>query len=187
MAPVSDTQASATRATISSGTLEGVVADGIRRFLGIPYAEPPFGPRRFGLPVAVAPWTGVRDASAFGPTAPQDPYRGAMGELLGSIEIPGEDILTVNVWAPTAIPDAGLPVMIWYHGGALERGTAALSIYDGSTFARDGVVFVSVGYRLGAEGFSVLEGAPLNLGLADAAAAFQWVRREVGAFGGDAE
>ena len=187
MAPVSDTQAAATRATISSGTLEGIVADGIRRFLGIPYAEPPFGPRRFGLPVAVAPWTGVRDASAFGPTAPQDPYRGAMGELLGSIEIPGEDILTVNVWAPTAIPDAGLPVMIWYHGGALERGTAALSIYDGSTFARDGVVFVSVGYRLGAEGFSVLEGAPLNLGLADAAAAFQWVRREVGAFGGDAE
>ncbi|MBN9170340.1 MAG: carboxylesterase family protein, partial [Microbacterium sp.] len=91
MAPVSDTQASATRATISSGTLEGVVADGIRRFLGIPYAEPPFGPRRFGLPVPVAPWTGVRDASAFGPTAPQDPYRGAMGELLGSIEIPGED------------------------------------------------------------------------------------------------
>lgn len=73
------------------------------------------------------------------------------------------------------------------HGGALSRGSTALGGYDGSTFARDGVVFVSVAYRLGTEGFSVLEGAPLNLGLADVIAAVQWVRDEISAFGGDPE
>jgi para-nitrobenzyl esterase len=185
MAPVSDTHASRTTITLSTGVVSGTAADGIRRFLGIPYAAPPFGALRFALPVPVEPWTGVRDATTFGPTAPQDPYFGAIGELLSSVEIPGEDILTVNVWAPAEVPAEGLPVMVWIHGGALERGTAALSIYDGTTFARDGVVFVSVNYRVGSEGFSVLEDAPRNLGLSDAALGLAWVAREIAAFGGD--
>lgn len=185
MAPVSDTQPVRTTIRISTGPLAGTSDGGIHRFLGIPYAAPPFGERRFALPEPVEPWEDVRDATAFGPTAPQDPYFGAIGELLGSVEIPGEDILTVNVWAPEHSPAEGLPVMVWYHGGALERGTAALPAYDGTTFARDGIVFASVNYRLGSEGFSVLEGAPLNLGLSDAAAGLAWVHREIAAFGGD--
>lgn len=125
----------------------------------------------------------MRDATAFGPTPPQRPYEGPIADLLASVSIPGEDILTVNVWAPE---DAdGAPVVVWIYGGAFERGTAALTGYDGTTFARDGIVFVSINYRVASEGFSVLEGAPLNLGVADAALALAWVRREVAAFGGD--
>lgn len=171
--------------SISTGALRGTEHDGILRFLGIPYARPPFGELRFAKPVVAPAWKGERDATAFGPTAPQDPYRGPIGELLESIEIPGEDILTANVWAPADGIGMGLPVMVWIHGGALEKGTPALPTYDGTPFARDGIVFVSLGYRVGSEGFSVLEDAPLNLGLEDVAAGLAWVHREIAAFGGD--
>lgn len=167
----------------SAGIVRGEVVDGVRRFLGIPYAAAPFGDRRFREPEPAAPWSGVRDATAFGPTAPQRPYPGAIGELLGSVRVPGDDILTVNVWAPTHAERA--PVVLWIHGGALERGTAALPLYDGSAFARAGVVFASINYRLGSEGFSVLDDAPRNLGLQDAAAGLAWVHREIAAFDGD--
>lgn len=100
----------------------------------------------------------MRDATRFGPTPPQVPYAGAIGELLGSVRIDGDDILTANVWAPSDA--SGAPVLLWIHGGALERGTAALPLYDGTLFATAGIVFVSINYRLGSEGFSVLEGAP---------------------------
>lgn len=182
---VSDTLPQATTITISTGTLRGTEADGILRFLGIPFARPPFGDLRFSKPVPVEPWDGERDATAFGPTAPQDPYRGPIGELLTTVQIPGEDILTANVWAPADGIGMGLPVMVWIHGGALEHGSPALPVYDGASFARDGVVFVSLGYRVGSEGFSVLEDASLNLGLEDAAAGLAWVHREIAAFGGD--
>lgn len=170
-------------AELSTGIVEGSSEGGVSRFLGIPYAAPPFGENRFREPRPATPWTGVRPATAFGPTAPQSPYPGAIGELLGSVSIAGDDILNANVWAPT---DAeGAPVLLWIHGGALERGTAALPLYDGAGFAAAGIVFVSINYRLGAEGFSVLDDAPRNLGLRDAAAALEWVHREIGAFGGD--
>ncbi|MBU4466242.1 MAG: carboxylesterase family protein, partial [Actinobacteria bacterium] len=185
MALVSDIQPATTTVATGIGRLRGTVDADIRRFLGIPYAHPPVGERRFALPEPVAPWSGTRDALQHGPTAPQHPYVGAIGHLLTTVEIPGDDILTLNVWTPVEVPAAGLPVMVWYHGGALERGTAALPSYDGATFARDGVVFVSVNYRLGAEGFSVLQGAPRNLGLSDAALGLAWVHREIAAFGGD--
>ncbi|ALJ19225.1 carboxylesterase/lipase family protein [Microbacterium sp. No. 7] len=168
---------------ISTGLLRGTRGDGVRRFLGIPYARPPFGERRFALPEPAPAWQGERDATAFGATPPQRPYEGPLGELLPSVTIAGDDILTVNVWAPEDAADA--PVVVWIHGGAFERGAAALGGYDGTSFARDGVVFVSIGYRLGVEGFAVLDGAPANLGLADAALAVEWVHREIAAFGGD--
>ncbi|WP_429460659.1 carboxylesterase/lipase family protein [Microbacterium sp. ZKA21] len=169
--------------TISTGILKGEADAGIRRFLGIPYAAPPFGANRFHEPQPPAAWEGVRDATAFGPTAPQLPYPGAIGELLGSVRIPGDDILTANVWSPEGA--AGAPVVLWIHGGAFERGAPALPGYDGTAFARAGVVFASIGYRLGSEGFSVLDGAPRNLGLRDVAAGLEWVHREISAFGGD--
>ncbi|MFJ2541479.1 carboxylesterase/lipase family protein [Microbacterium sp. NPDC087589] len=173
----------APQVVVSTGIVRGEVVDGIRRFLGIPYAAAPFGPNRFREPQPVTAWDGMRDATAFGPTAPQLPYPGAIGELLGSVEIPGDDILSVNIWAPQDADRA--PVVLWVHGGALERGTAAIPLYDGAGFTRAGIVFVSINYRLGSEGFSVLEDAPRNLGLQDAAAGLAWVHREIAAFGGD--
>ncbi len=167
------------RAASSAAPREGRIV----RYLGIPYAQAPFGENRFRAPRPALAWEGVRDATRFGPTPPQVPYAGAIGELLGSVRIDGDDILTANVWAPSDA--SGAPVLLWIHGGALERGTAALPLYDGTVFATAGIVFVSINYRLGSEGFSVLEGAPRNLGLRDAAAALEWVHREISAFGGD--
>ncbi len=171
------------QATLSSGIVRGTEEAGIVRYLGIPYAQAPFGEKRFRAPRPAVGWEGVRDATRFGPTPPQVPYAGAIGELLGSVRIDGDDILTANVWAPSDASSA--PVLLCIHGGALERGTAALPLYDGALFATAGIVFVSINYRLGSEGFSVLEGAPRNLGLRDAAAALEWVHREISAFGGD--
>lgn len=169
--------------TLSTGAVRGTEEGGIRRFLGIPYAAAPFGENRFRVPQPAVNWEGVRDATRFGPTAPQHPYPGAIGELLGTVRIDGDDILTANVWSPEAAE--GAPVVLWIHGGAFERGTSALPAYDGTTFARNGIVFVSINYRLGSEGFSVLDGVPRNLGLRDAAAALEWVHREISLFGGD--
>ena len=174
---------SSPQTTLSSGIVRGSAEEGVDRYLAIPYAAPPFGENRFRAPRPVPAWEGIREATQFGPTAPQLPYAGAIGELLGSVRINGEDILTANVWAPSGASAA--PVLLWIHGGALERGTAALPLYDGTVFAKAGIVFVSINYRLGSEGFSVLEGAPRNLGLRDAAAALEWVHREISAFGGD--
>ncbi|MET3467152.1 carboxylesterase family protein [Microbacterium sp. 1262] len=171
------------RVTIGGGELRGSRLNGVDRYLGIPYAKPPVGERRFRVAEPVDPWVGERDATRFGPAAPQTPYPGDLGELLTVPTIEGDDILTVNVWAPVGATDA--PVVLWLHGGALERGAAAQTIYDGTTFARDGIVFVSANYRLGVEGFSVLDDVPRNLGLRDAAAALRWVSDEIHAFGGD--
>ncbi len=171
------------RVRLSTGEIEGESRGEVDRFLGIPYAAPPFGERRFAEPQPPEAWSGVRDASSFGATPPQRPYQGRLQALLPTVAIAGEDVLTVNVWAPRDAQN--LPVVFWLHGGAFERGTTALPLYDGTAFARDGVIFVSAGYRLGAEGFSVLEGAPRNLGLSDAAAALRWTHAEIAAFGGD--
>lgn len=177
--------ATAVDVTISAGALRGIRSDGIDRFLGIPYAAPPIGERRFRAPEPPTAWTGPRDASRFGPTAPQSPYAGSIGDLLSCPVIEGDDILTLNVWTPSDAAASGAPVVLWIHGGALERGAAAQPSYDGSRFARDGIVFVSANYRLGVEGFSVLEGAPTNLGLLDVAQALEWVHAEISSFGGD--
>ncbi|UOQ89781.1 carboxylesterase family protein [Agromyces endophyticus] len=178
---------------VSSGRLRGTRIGGVARFLGVPYAAAPFGDRRFSAPQPHPGWPGERDASSPGATSPQAPYGGGLEHVLPSIEIAGDEILNLNVWAPdSAMSDAetggagaGLPVMVWVHGGALSRGANALDSYDGTPFARDGVVFVSVNYRVGSEGFSVLDDAPLNLGLLDVIAALRWTRREIAQFGGD--
>lgn len=176
-------------ARIGSGMLRGSRVGGIARFLGVPYAAAPFGELRFAPPAPHPGWSEERDATRWGATAPQAPYAGGLEQVLPSVEIDGEEILNLNVWTPAAeAPSTGAPlrpVMVWVHGGALSRGANALDSYDGTTFARDGLVFVAINYRLGAEGFSVLEGAPLNLGLLDVIAALRWVREEIRAFGGD--
>lgn len=113
------------------------------------------------------------------------PYPDRYASLLPDPEIPGDDCLNLNVWTPDPSPGAGLPVMVWIHGGALTRGSSAVPVYDGSAFARDGIVLVSLNYRLGALGYGVFPDAPANRGLLDQIAALTWVRDNIGAFGGD--
>ncbi|WP_238011188.1 carboxylesterase family protein [Dactylosporangium sp. AC04546] len=173
------------RVRVSAGELAGAEHGGVASFLGIPYAAAPVGEHRFAAPAPAPAWDGVRDATRFGPTAPQTPYPPALARLLPTVTIPGDEVLNLNVWAAADRDAAGRPVLVWFHGGSLTRGTAALPVYDGASFARQGIVVVSANYRLGAEGFSVLAGAPANLGLADQLAVLRWVRDEIGAFGGD--
>ncbi|MFE4695289.1 carboxylesterase/lipase family protein [Streptomyces sp. NPDC056749] len=173
-----------TIATTCRGRVRGRVRDGVAAYLGIPYAAAPFGAHRFRAPAPVEPWEGVRDALEFGSTAPQRPYRPPLDQLIPEVDILGEEYLNLNVWTPE--PDDGpLPVMVWIHGGSLRNGSAAMPLYDGRAFARDGVVLVSINYRLGIEGFGVFPDAPDNRGLLDQIAALTWVRDNIAAFGGD--
>jgi para-nitrobenzyl esterase len=170
-------------ACTTSGRVRGQVRDGVASFLGVPYAASPTGDLRFRRPARPRPWSGVREASSFGPTPPKPDYAAPFGELLPEPDIAGDDWLTVNVWAPADA--AGLPVMVWIHGGAFSNGNAAVPIYNGQAFARDGVVLVSINYRLGVDGFALLPDAPANRGLLDQIAALEWVRDNIAAFGGD--
>ncbi|MCS0602116.1 carboxylesterase family protein [Streptomyces sp. LP11] len=167
------------------GAVRGRYEQGVAVFRGIPYGAPPFGPRRFRPPAPPEPWEGVRDAGAFGPTAPKPPYSEAFAHYLSDPEIPGDDCLNLNVWTPEPGPGARLPVLLWLHGGALTRGSSAMPVYDGGSFARDGVVCVSVNYRLGVEGYGLFPDAPANPGLRDQLAALRWVHESIAAFGGD--
>ncbi|MFF4572979.1 carboxylesterase/lipase family protein [Streptomyces sp. NPDC001410] len=171
--------------TTPHGAVRGRYEHGVAVFRGIPYAAPPFGPRRFRPPEPPEPWNGTRDAGAFGPTAPKPPYSEAFARYLSDPVIPGDDCLNLNVWTPEPGPGARLPVLVWLHGGALTRGSSAVPVYDGRTFARDGVVCVSVNYRLGVEGYGLFPDAPPNPGLRDQLAALRWVHETIAAFGGD--
>ncbi|HEX6934068.1 MAG TPA: carboxylesterase family protein [Streptosporangiaceae bacterium] len=168
----------------SCGSLRGHVRDGVASFLGIPYAASPTGSLRFQAPAPPVPWTGVRDAAAFGPTPPKPDYPPPFDTLFAEPDIAGEDWLNLNIWTPD--PGAsGLPVMVWIHGGAFANGNSAIPLYDGHAFARDGVVLVSINYRLGVDGFALLPGTPANRGLLDQIASLEWVRDNISAFGGD--
>ncbi|HEX6030556.1 MAG TPA: carboxylesterase family protein [Tepidiformaceae bacterium] len=175
----------------SYGLLKGAETAGVESFKGIPFAQPPVGELRWAPPRKPAPWTGTREALDYGPAAPQaqSPVSGLMGLTLTNTS---EDCLSLNVWTPAA--DGGKrPVMVFIHGGAFVIGAGSQQLYDGSHLARRGdVVVVTINYRLGALGFlRLLE--PTGGGLAaggneailDQVAALEWVRDEIGAFGGD--
>ena len=166
----------------SHGDVRGSVVAGVNTFKGLPFAAPPFGPNRFRPPRPVEPWPGVRDALAYGPT-PITVGLPPAYQVVSPV-IPGEDCLNLNVWTPELGP-AGLPVMVWIPGGAFEAGAGSSPWYDGSRFARDGIVCVTINYRVGADGFLQLGGPEANLGLLDQVAALQWVQLNVAHFGGD--
>lgn len=172
---------------ISTGLVRGALSDGIWRYLGIPYAAPPVGARRFELPIRPESWTGVREATDPGANAPQihKPFPGLdVVPLIGTGWIPGDDYLTLNVWAPEGSPQK-LPVMVFIHGGGFVLGSKDAPVQDGASFARSGLICVSINYRLGVEGFLPIPGVPTNLGLRDQIFALQWVRDNIAAFGGD--
>lgn len=178
--------ASAPQVTLPhGGRLIGTWESGVRVFRGVRYAQAPRGLQRFAAPLPEQPWSGLRDATHFAPMAPQlARVANAQSPVLG-----GDDCLAANVWAPPAEPGAGLPVMVWVHGGGFFRGAASDPLYDGAALARRGVVVVSVQYRLGIDGFLHFEGeehaAPANRGLLDLLAALQWVQGHIAAWGGD--
>ena len=118
-------------------------------FLGIPYAAPPFGPNRMLPPQPVPAWAGERDATSFGPTVPKGDYPPQYSPLFPEVVIPGEDCLNLNVWTPD-LGARGLPVLVWIHGGSFMNGSGSVGAYDGAAFARDGVVCVTINYRLAA-------------------------------------
>jgi para-nitrobenzyl esterase len=168
----------------STGVVRGIRDGDTRTWRGIPYAAPPVGERRLRAPAPAMPWTGVLDASTFGPVAPQDrkgPFSGAEDSTPKS-----EDCLTLNVIAPEE-PGSGLPVMVYIHGGAYSVGSPADSAFRGVNFARRGIVHVTLNYRLGAFGYLDFSeyGFDNNLGLRDQVAALKWVRDNIAEFGGD--
>lgn len=167
----------------AAGRFVGSQHGSVARFLGIPFAEPPVGELRFALPKPVEPLRGEFDATTFGPTPP------ASMELPAPYTYPlieGDSWLTLNVWTPApAAEDSKLPVYVWFYGGSFAMGNTAEDIFDGSAFARDGVVYVSANYRVGLEGFTHFPDAPDNRGLHDQILALQWVRDNIASFGGD--
>ncbi|MFD5215372.1 carboxylesterase/lipase family protein [Microbacterium sp. NPDC058345] len=162
------------------GPVRGLRRSGDLAFLGIPYAAAPTGRRRFLAPQPVEPWTEVLDATAYGAT-PQ--RREEPNALIPEPSVPGSATLNVNVFTPDT--DGALPVLVWIHGGGYSAGSSASPWYDGRSFSRDGVVTVSISYRLGFDGFGIIDGAPDNRGVRDWIAALEWAQRNIAAFGGD--
>ena len=175
---------------IDSGVVEGKTSGDVRAFLGIPYAVPPTGDLRWKAPVPAAKWKGVRKTVEFGARCMQGPI---FPDMVFRDPGPSEDCLTLNVWTTARKQGAKLPVMVWIYGGGFQSGGTSEPRQDGSSLAKQGVVVVSMNYRVGIFGFLVLpelikesaHHAAGNYGLLDQLAALDWVHRNISAFGGD--
>jgi para-nitrobenzyl esterase len=166
-----------------AGAVRGLRETGVAVFRGIPFAQPPVGALRFAAPHGIPGWGDERrDAASYGPPPPQ---RANLGAEATTSDGADDEWLTLNVWTPDPVAGAGLPVMVWVQGGGYQFGTSGLPEYDGARLARSGVVVVTFNYRVGAEGFALIEGAPANRGLLDQVAALGWVRDNIAPFGGD--
>lgn len=175
-----------TQTTTAGGIVRGTAPDvrGVSAFLGIPYAEPPIGERRWRSPERAAPWEGVHDATDFAPSAPTG-LPGPRSE--------DEDCLYVNVWSGAASEDERRPVLVWVPGGGFQESNPARPNVQGDLLAAQGAVVVSFTYRAGVLGFLAhpeldAEGTPSgNFGLQDQVQALRWVKENIAAFGGDPE
>ena len=178
--------------SIDSGKLEGVVSGGVLSFKGIPFAAPPVGALRWRPPQPAAHWSGIRKADSYGSDCMQVPFPSDAAPL-GTP--PRENCLYLNVWRPAEASSKPLPVMVWIYGGGFVNGGSSPAVYDGSAFARQGVILVSFNYRLGRFGFfgfpaltreAKATGDDLgNYAYMDQIAALKWVQRNIAAFGGD--
>jgi para-nitrobenzyl esterase len=175
---------------VTGGQVRGVLPEkGGAVFKGVPYAQPPVGDLRWREPMPVKPWTGVRDATKFGPMCAQRPSP----LLPNAAEITSEDCLSLNIWAMGWPLKSRLPVMVWIPGGGNFAGGSAQTQYDGERLTRRGVVVVSINYRLGTFGFfshpALTRESPHrasgNQGILDQIAALKWVRKNITKFGGD--
>ena len=182
---------SSPRVTIANGVLEGIDASGVYIFKGIPYDAPPVGAFRWREPQPVKQWEGVRKADQFGPRAMQ---RGLFGDMVFRSNGMSEDCLYLNVWTPAKTAGkAHLPVLVYFFGGGFMGGDGSEPRYDGESMARNGIVTVTVNYRLNVFGFfahpELTKESPHhasgNYGLLDQSAALQWVQHNIAAFGGD--
>ena len=174
-----------------SGPVQGVTSADVETFKGIPFAQPPVGKLRWRAPVAASRWAHVRKADHFGHDCMQFPFPSDAAPLGVA---PGEDCLYLNIWRPAASAAAPRPVLVWIYGGGFVNGGSSPAVYDGSEFARQGIVFVSFNYRLGRFGFfghpaltAESGGKALlgNYGYMDQIAALKWVQQNIRAFGGD--
>jgi para-nitrobenzyl esterase len=175
--------------SIDTGRIQGATAAGVTSFKGIPFAAPPVGQLRWRPPQPAARWSGVREATQYGPDCMQLPFPTDAAPLGAA---PSEDCLVANVWVPEH-HNGKLPVMVWIYGGGWVNGGSSPTVYDGGQFARQGIAFVSFNYRLGRFGFFAFpaltkeskDGLLGNYGYMDIVAALQWVQRNIAAFGGD--
>jgi para-nitrobenzyl esterase len=180
----------ATRVKLPQGQVQGVLDEDVISFKGIPFAAPPVGALRWRPPQPAQSWSGVRKANNYGPDCMQLPFPSDAAPL--GVK-PAEDCLYVNVWLPAKRPKGKLPVFVWIYGGGFVNGGSSPAVYDGSSFARQGVAFVSFNYRLGRFGFfahpalsAEQPSGPLaNYAIMDQLAALKWVQRNIAAFGGD--
>lgn len=166
---------------IHQGVLEGKKEDGILKFYGIPYAQPPVAQLRWSPPQPVKPWEGVKSATSFSPVSPQ--FAGAVYTERSKAQ--SEDCLYLNVWTQNTCESAKQPVMVWIHGGGFLGGSGSEDGYDGTAFAKKGVTLVTLNYRLGAFGFLAEPTIGANFGIQDIIAALVWVKNNIAAFGGD--
>jgi para-nitrobenzyl esterase len=176
--------------SVEAGALHGTNANGVVAFKGIRFALPPAGERRWRPPQPMKPWQGVRSAQDYGSDCAQEPFPGDAAPLGVAND---EDCLYINVWSPAHRGRGKLPVMVWIDGGGFVNGGSSPAVYDGSQFAKRGVVLVSFNYRIGHFGFfahpaltAEQQGGPLgNYAFMDQIAALKWVKKNVAAFGGD--
>ena len=181
-------------ATIAQGSLSGSAQGGIATYKGIPFAKAPIGDLRWKAPVEHGGWNEVRDATRFGDSCVQIAASPTANSIYAEDPSPmSEDCLFLNIWAKEGARKA--PVFVWIHGGALVSGSSKFGMYDGTRMAEEGVVFVSVNYRLGPLGYLAhpalsaesADGVSGNYGLLDQIAALRWVQKNIAAFGGDPE
>ena len=176
----------------SDGPVTGVERDGVISYKGIPFAAPPVGDLRWKPPQPASRRSGVLRATAYGAACPQPDREDGGG--VGRLATQSEDCLTLNIWTPPKNAAASRPVMVWIHGGAHRLGSGTAPLYDGSELAKQGVVLVTINYRLGLLGYfahpaitanAAATEALGNYGVMDQIAALTWVRQNIAAFGGD--